>query len=113
MRCVRLTCAALVTAVLTACSSGPATGEVQGTVTFQGKAGTEGTVVLVNTTEGTGAEAQITKDGTYAVAGKVGVGGYQVIITPPRHMVDPDPGKPPRRWWTSPPRTSPRSTACR
>src|SRR5262249_49611112 len=96
MHFVRFLCAvALVTAVLVGCSSGPAVGEVQGKVTFRGKPVTEGLVTFLNPKEGGAAEAEITKEGTYAVQGKVVVGEYLVIITPPLHMVDTDPGKTP------------------
>jgi hypothetical protein len=77
------------------CSSGPATSSVKGKVTFQGKPVTEGTVTFLNPTEGGAAEAQINKDGSIAFQGGVMPGEYLVVITPPIHIVDTDPGKSP------------------
>lgn len=87
--------AALFTAAPLSCSPGPAKGEVRGKVTFKGKPVTEGTVTLLNLTEGGNAEAQIGKDGTFAVPGTVAVGEYVVEIKPLVVIVDTDPGKSP------------------
>jgi hypothetical protein len=81
-------------AVVAGCSKGPRTGEVYGKVTFKGQPVREGTVTFLNPTEGGAAEAQINTDGTYAVKNVV-VGEYLVVITPPIHIVDTDPGKSP------------------
>src|SRR5437588_13099655 len=80
---------------LPGCSSGPTKGEVHGKVTFKGQPVKEGTVTFLNTKEGGGAEAQIGKDGTYAVQGGAVVGDYVVEIKPLMHIVDTDPGKTP------------------
>jgi hypothetical protein len=77
------------------CSSGPETGEVRGKVTFKGKPVTEGTVTFLNPRGEGDAEAEIGPDGTYEVPGKVVVGEYLVVVTPPMHIVDTDPGKSP------------------
>ena len=87
--------AGALTAVPVGCSSGPATGEVKGKVTFKGKPVTEGTVTFLNPKGEGDVEAQINKDGTYAVQNKVVVGDYLVVITPPVTIVDKDPGKSP------------------
>jgi hypothetical protein len=87
--------AGFLTAALAGCSSGPPTGEVKGKVTFKGKPVTEGTVTFLNPKEGGAAEAEIGRDGTYEVQGGVVVGDYLVVITPPVHIVDTDPGKSP------------------
>jgi hypothetical protein len=82
-------------AVVAGCSSGPRTGQVEGKVTFEGKPVTEGLVTFLNPKEGGAAEAEIKPDGTYVVKKGVVVGGYLVVITPPMHLVDTDPGKSP------------------
>lgn len=87
--------AGLSTAGPVGCSSGPPTGEIKGKVTFKGKPVAEGTVTFLNPRGEGDAEAQINKDGTYAVPGKVTVGEYLVVITPPVRIVDTDPGKSP------------------
>src|SRR4051812_46891861 len=87
--------AGFLAAGLAGCSRGPATGTVQGKVTFKGAPVTEGTVTLLNPKEGGTHEAQLQKDGTYTVPGKVVVGEYLVTITPLMHIVDTDPGKSP------------------
>jgi hypothetical protein len=101
MRCHRtaraaafLIAAGLLTGIPAGCSSGLPTGEVQGKVTYKGKSVTEGTVTFLNPKGQGDAEAQITTDGTYTMP-KVVVGEYTVIISPPMHMVDTDPGKSP------------------
>jgi len=91
----RAAAAVLLAAALAGCSSGPATGEVFGKVTFKGQPVTEGTITFLNPNEGGAAEAEIGKDGSYTVSGKVVVGEYLVVITPPVHIVDTDPGKSP------------------
>ena len=82
-------------AVLTGCDSGPQTGEVSGKVTFKKKAVKEGTVTLLNPTEGGAYEGQIGAEGAYAVQGRVLVGEYLVEIKPLVQIVDTDPGKSP------------------
>jgi len=77
------------------CSTGPRTGEVKGKVTFEGKPVTEGLVTFLNPKEGGAAEAEISKDGAFAVKIDVVVGDYLVVITPHMHIVDTDPGKSP------------------
>ena len=84
-------CAALVAG----CSSGAATGEVRGKVTFKGQPVKEGLVTFLNLKEGGAAEAQIGGDGLYAVANRVALGEYVVEIKPLVHIVDTDPGKSP------------------
>jgi hypothetical protein len=82
--------------ILAGCSSsGPATGEVSGKVTYKGKAVTEGSITFINPKEGGTAGADLGQDGSYTVPGKVVVGEYLVIVTPPMHIVDTDPGKSP------------------
>jgi hypothetical protein len=102
MRSHRLTRAAalviaagFLAAVPVGCSSGPPTGEVRGKVTFKGKPVTEGSVTFLNPKGEGDAGADINKDGTYAIPGKVVVGEYLVVITPPVTIVDTDPGKSP------------------
>jgi hypothetical protein len=68
---------------------------VKGKITFKGQPVTEGSVTFTNPTEGGTAGADIKPDGTYVVQGDVAVGEYLVMITPPIHMVDTDPGKSP------------------
>jgi hypothetical protein len=101
MRCHRtaraaafLIAAGLLTGIPAGCSSGLPTGEVQGKVTYKGKPVTEGTVTFLNPKGEGDAEAQITKEGTYAIP-KVVVGEYLVTVTPPMVIVDTDPGKSP------------------
>lgn len=91
----------LATACLTAiglgCSS-PApvpTGDVQGKVTFKGAPVTEGTITFLNPKEGGNGEGKLGPDGTYTLTGKLNVGDYVVVVTPPIHIVDTDPGKSP------------------
>jgi hypothetical protein len=81
--------------VVGGCDSGPATGEVSGKVTFRGKAVKEGSVTLLNPTEGGAYEAQIGAEGAYAVPNKVLAGEYLVEVKPLVHIVDTDPGKSP------------------
>lgn len=83
------------TAVAAGCSSGPRTGEVQGKVTFKGSPVTEGRVTFLNPKEGGAFEADIGKDGSYAVKNPVAVGDYLVTISPLMEMKDTDPGKSP------------------
>jgi hypothetical protein len=100
MRAIRPTRAlalAFATAALTAflgCSSGPATGDVEGKVTFKGQPVTEGTVTLLNATQGGAAEGQLGPDGRFSIP-KVVVGEYVVVVNPPTQMADTDPGKSP------------------
>jgi hypothetical protein len=77
------------------CDSGPQMGTVRGKVTFKGQPVKEGTVTLLNVTEGGAAEANINPDGTYAVANGVALGEYVVEIKPLMEMKDTDPGKSP------------------
>jgi len=81
--------------VFAACSSGPDKGEVHGKVTFKGNPVKEGRVTFLNTSQGGASEAQISSNGTYAVAGGVAIGEYVVEITPLVQIVDTDPGKSP------------------
>jgi hypothetical protein len=82
------------TVVMIGCSSGGA-GEVRGKVTFKGAPVTEGTVTFLNPKEGGAAEGEIKSDGSYRLVGKVLAGEYLVVINPPMHIVDTDPGKSP------------------
>jgi hypothetical protein len=77
------------------CSQGPAAGKVRGKVTFKGQPVKEGSVTLLNPTEGGAYEASIGADGTYAVSRGVAVGEYVVEIKPLVVIVDTDPGKSP------------------
>ncbi len=83
----------LVTAV--GCKSGPATGQVQGKVTFKGKPVAAGDIMFYNTKTGAAGAARIQAGGTYAVSQALPVGDYIVYITPLTHIVDTDPGKTP------------------
>jgi hypothetical protein len=91
----RATAAVLLAAALVGCSSEPPFGEVSGTVTFKGQPVTEGSITFINPNEGGTAGADIGKDGSFTVPGKVKVGEYIVFIEPPMHMVDTSPGKTP------------------
>ena len=82
-------------AITVGCSSGPRTGKVQGKVSFEGNPVTEGLITFLNPKEGGAAEAEINKDGTYAVKVGVVVGDYLVVITPHTVLMDTDPGKSP------------------
>jgi len=102
MLSIRFTCVAarvvasvFLTASIIGCSSGPATGEVQGKVTFKGKPVTEGTVTFLNSKEGGAGEGKLDTDGNYTIQGKLVVGEYVIVINPPVHIVDTDPGKSP------------------
>lgn len=101
MRSVRPVHTALVStgiflaAVLAGCSSGPATGEVRGKVTFKGQPVTEGTITFLNPKEGGAGEGTLGSDGSYAIQGKLVVGEYLIVVNPPIHIVDTDPGKSP------------------
>jgi hypothetical protein len=97
MRAYRPVCAVTVSILLAAagCSSGPATGEVRGKVTYDGKPVTEGSVTFLNPTEGGTAGADIGPDGSYTIDGGVAVGEYLIVVTPPIEIVDTDPGKSP------------------
>jgi hypothetical protein len=77
------------------CDNGPARGDVSGKVTFKGSPVKEGTVTLLNPTEGGAHEAQIQTDGSYAIQGGAVVGEYVVEIKPLVVIVDTDPGKSP------------------
>jgi hypothetical protein len=77
------------------CSTGPPVGKVRGKVSFKGQPVKEGTVTLLNPTEGGAYEASINSDGTYEVPGDVKTGDYVVEIKPLMVMVDTDPGKSP------------------
>jgi hypothetical protein len=88
-------CSAALATLYPGCDRGPATGEVSGKVTFQGKPVAEGTVTFLNPTEGGAHEAQIEKDGKYAIQGGAVVGEYVVEIKPLVVIVDTDPGKSP------------------
>jgi hypothetical protein len=90
-RCVALVLAAFILA----CSTGPPMGKVRGKVTFKGQPVKEGTVTLLNPTEGGAYEASINSDGTYAIPGDVATGEYVVEIKPLMEMRDTDPGKSP------------------
>ncbi len=81
--------------VAISCKSGPRTGKVEGKVTFEGKAVTEGFVNFLNPTEGGSAEAALKEDGSFVVNEPVVVGDYIVIIRPPSQILDTDPGKSP------------------
>jgi hypothetical protein len=85
----------VLTAALAGCSSAPPRGEVRGKVTFKGKPVKEGTVEFLNLDQGGAAEAPIGPEGIYEVKGGLPVGEYVVIVTPPYHLVDTDPGKTP------------------
>ena len=87
--------AMLMAAGLAGCKFGPPTGEVRGKVTFKGNPVTEGTITFLNPSGGGNGEAQIGKDGSYEVRGGLTVGDYIVLVTPPLHLVDTDPGKTP------------------
>src|SRR5262245_49262632 len=76
-------------------STGPPTGKVRGKVSFKGQPVKEGTVTLLNPTEGGAYEASINSDGTYEVPGDVKTGEYVVEIKPLMEMRDTDPGKSP------------------
>lgn len=92
----RVSAAVCLTVVLVGCSSsGPATGEVAGKVTFKGAPVTEGTVTFLNPKEGGSGEGQLGPDGAYSITGKLNVGEYIVTVTPPMEMKDTDPGKSP------------------
>jgi len=104
MSLVRPICAAAVglaavclTLLGVGCSSPPAqaTGEVQGKVTFKGAPVTEGTVTFLNPKEGGAGEGTLGPGGAYTITGKLNVGEYVVVVTPPMHIVDTDPGKSP------------------
>jgi hypothetical protein len=82
-------------ALVLGCSSGPPAGKVRGKVTFKGQPVKEGTVTLLNTTEGGAYEASISTDGSYEIPGSVNVGEYVVEIKPLSVMMDTDPGKSP------------------
>src|SRR5262249_44731200 len=82
-------------ALAAGCSSGRPPPEVQGQVTFKGKPVAEGSVTFLNTTEGGTAGADLKPDGTFVVPGRVFVGDYQVVVTPPVTIVDTDPGRSP------------------
>jgi hypothetical protein len=57
-------------------------GEVSGRVTFQGKPVSQGRVTFLNAHAGTGDEALLNRDGTYAIKKPLLVGDYQVTIIP-------------------------------
>ena len=92
---LRLTAIGVAVAVLIGCNSGPKQGEVRGKVTFQNEAVTEGTITFLNPNEGGAAEGTIKSDGSYSLTAKLPAGEYVVVITPPMHIVDTDPGKSP------------------
>jgi len=79
-------CALLLPAVTlgsAGCGSGAVpTGEVSGMVTFEGKAVGEG-LVTFQSDKGTGDEAAINGDGSYAIKKPLPVGDYKVMIMPP------------------------------
>ena len=98
MSFARAICAAVcLTALGFGCSSssGPATGEVQGKVMFKGSPVTEGTVTFLNPKEGGSGEGTLGPNGAYTIPNKLNVGEYVVVVTPPMHIVDTDPGKSP------------------
>lgn len=82
--------------VAASCSNrGPKTGEVRGTVTFEGKPVTSGRITFLNQSGAGDFEAEVNADGTYAIKNPVVEGDYLVTITPLIHIVDTDPGKSP------------------
>jgi hypothetical protein len=98
MSFARICAAVCLTALGFGCSSsssGPATGEVQGKVTFKGAPVTEGTITFLNPKEGGSGEGKLGPDGAYTIPNKLNVGEYVVVVTPPIHIVDTDPGKSP------------------
>lgn len=75
------------------------TGQVSGTVTFDGKPVTEGSVTFHSEELGTGGTADLGSGGTFTVRGAEGaglrVGSYVVRISPPpQDFGDGDPNKP-------------------
>jgi hypothetical protein len=80
---------------LAGCQSGPARGEVRGTVTFKGKPVTEGRISFVNPSGVDAGEAFLNPDGSYEIQGGLIVGEYVVTVAPLTHMVDTMPGKTP------------------
>ena len=89
---------AVILSLVVGCSKGPATGQVEGKVTFKGKAVTEGTIQFLNVKEGGQAGAELDAAGAYKMKDPVVVGEYVVVITPGMEMKDTDPGKSPPAW---------------
>ena len=61
---------------------GTSVGEVKGTVTFEGKAVTEGRVSFLDQKAGTGDEALLKSDGSFAIEKPLPVGDYKITIEP-------------------------------
>ena len=84
--------------ILTGCGGSPPTGQVEGKVTFQGKALDIGEVRLV-ASQGA-AVGQIQPDGTFTAQWKrspnIPVGEYRVAITPPQPPLPPSADGPTR-----------------
>jgi hypothetical protein len=74
---------ALALLCLAGCRSGNApTGQVAGTVTFEGKAVPQGRVTFQHPDTGYSDEALLNKDGTFAIQAPMPVGDYKVYIIP-------------------------------
>lgn len=72
-------------------SSGPPTGKISGTVTFEGQPVPEGEVCFSCPAQGVFINAPLARDGTYVVTTAKGAGlptgKYQVAVTPPPPLV--------------------------
>jgi len=69
-------------AVVVAGCRGTPVGEVKGTVTFEGKAVSEGRVSFLDQKAGTGDEALLKSDGSFAIEKPLPVGDYKITIEP-------------------------------
>ncbi|MBI3465937.1 MAG: carboxypeptidase regulatory-like domain-containing protein [Planctomycetes bacterium] len=97
--CAVLLPAIAVTIVLAGCGgSDKKIGAVSGKVTYRGQPVSEGSVSLVDTTAGEGAEATLNRDGTFKIEtpeGGLPPGTYAVSISPPIYEDSSDPKTPP------------------
>ena len=77
----------VIVALLVGCSAGSKQsvpqGKVQGKVNYKGEPVTSGRIVLYMGQSGAGAEAEIQRDGSYAIDRQLPVGKYLVTILPP------------------------------
>ena len=93
-------CGLVLAAGMAGCNSGPAVGDVQGRVTFEGKPVTEGSISFFNPQLGAGADAPLSGDGAYVIKTRIRglqVGDYIVFITPETYLDKSDPTTPPAR----------------
>ncbi|WP_166827524.1 carboxypeptidase regulatory-like domain-containing protein [Thalassoroseus pseudoceratinae] len=95
--CHTLACTmfALTLSVISGCSSGPATGTVEGTVTLDGEPYEKGIVNLIDLQTGQAGNAEISTGGKFSISEPIQVGTYSVFVTPVAPPMPTDGSPPP------------------